>query len=88
MESVKKYTYQALNIRLIKTKHDLNNIQLGKIIGRSDIQVAKYVKGSIPLNAEQIELLCNKLEGVTPLDFYDVSIEEKMKMLENFLNRR
>lgn len=66
-----KIKYNALNIRLLKTRFDLTNIDLGKIIRKSINTVTVKVNGKVPLTAKEIELLCNEL-NILPNSFFDV----------------
>ena len=76
--------YNSLNIRLLKTRFDLTNIKIGKIIHRSVNTMTARISGRIPLTADEIALLVNAINKIiakrhnqnekfiTPLEFFDV----------------
>jgi len=79
-----KIRYNALNIRLLKTRFDLTNIKIGKIIHKSINTITAKVSGRIPLTADEIVLLVNAVNKIiakrhnkndkfiTPNEFFDV----------------
>lgn len=67
-----KYVYNALNLKVIKTKNNLKNKDLEKILGKTCNTITKYLNGNFKLSGEQIALICNALPGTTPKDFFDV----------------
>ena len=66
------YVYNPLNIKIIRTKYNLTNNDLARILGKHLNTIIKYNNGTFKLSAEQIAIICNAVHGVTPIDFFDV----------------